>query len=143
MQNALMHDEAAVNDDVFVYLAARTVEHIRNSKLLDAGPEDERKPSRTGSPIFRRPQAGSLTVGSSRQQSCRAIASSRSVLPISTIKVPRQGADDVNNRSSSIYSALRWRRMIGITAAAFEAIAALPFGSAVFECRQGRVPDMA
>ena len=48
-------------------------------------------------------QAGSLTVGSLRQQSCRAIASSRSVLPISMIKVPRQGAPgDVNNRSSSI-----------------------------------------
>jgi hypothetical protein len=28
----LMHDEAALNDDVFVYLTARTVEHIRNSK---------------------------------------------------------------------------------------------------------------
>src|SRR5271155_5122553 len=40
----LMHDEAAVNDDVYVYLTARTVEHIRNSKLLDAGPEAE-KPS--------------------------------------------------------------------------------------------------
>ena len=38
----LMHDEAAVNDDVYVYLTARTVEHIRNSKLLDAGPEDEK-----------------------------------------------------------------------------------------------------
>jgi hypothetical protein len=38
----LMHDEAAQNDDVFVYLTARTVEHIRNSKLLDAGPEDEK-----------------------------------------------------------------------------------------------------
>jgi hypothetical protein len=37
-----MHDEAALNDDVFVYLTARTVEHIRNSKLLDAGPEDEK-----------------------------------------------------------------------------------------------------
>jgi hypothetical protein len=38
----LMHDEAALNDDVFVYLTARTVEHIRNSKLLDAGREDEK-----------------------------------------------------------------------------------------------------
>jgi hypothetical protein len=38
----LMHDEAAVNDDVYVYLTARTVEHIRNSKLLDDGPEDEK-----------------------------------------------------------------------------------------------------
>ena len=38
----LMHDEAAVNDDVCVYLTAPTVEHIRNSKLLDAGPEDEK-----------------------------------------------------------------------------------------------------
>ena len=38
----LMHDEAAVNDDVYVYLPASTVEHIRNSKLLDAGREDEK-----------------------------------------------------------------------------------------------------
>jgi hypothetical protein len=38
----LMHDEAAVNDDVYVYLTARTVEHIRNSKLLDDGPDDEK-----------------------------------------------------------------------------------------------------
>jgi hypothetical protein len=38
----LMHDEAALNDDVYVYLTAPTVEHIRNSKLLDSGPEDEK-----------------------------------------------------------------------------------------------------
>jgi hypothetical protein len=38
----LMHDEAAVNDDVYVYLTARTVEHIRNSKSLDDGPKDEK-----------------------------------------------------------------------------------------------------
>jgi hypothetical protein len=38
----LMHDEAAPNDPVFVYLTARTVEHIRNSKLLDADREDAR-----------------------------------------------------------------------------------------------------
>lgn len=38
----LMHDETAENDDVFVYLTTGTVEHIRNSKLLDAGPEDEK-----------------------------------------------------------------------------------------------------
>jgi hypothetical protein len=35
----LMHDEAGA--DVFVCLTSRAVEHIRNSKLLDAGPEDE------------------------------------------------------------------------------------------------------
>jgi hypothetical protein len=39
----LMHDEAALNYDVFVYLTARTVEHIRNSKLLDPDSEEERK----------------------------------------------------------------------------------------------------
>jgi hypothetical protein len=38
----LVHDEAAISDDVHVYLTAATVEHIRNSKLLDAGPEDEK-----------------------------------------------------------------------------------------------------
>jgi hypothetical protein len=38
----LMHDEAAVNDDVFVYLSARTVQHIRNETALDRGPQDEK-----------------------------------------------------------------------------------------------------
>jgi hypothetical protein len=37
----LMHDEAAVNDDMYVYLTASTLEHIRK-KSLDNGPEDEK-----------------------------------------------------------------------------------------------------
>ena len=36
----LMHDEGGA--DVFVFVTARTVVHIRNSPLLDAGPEDRK-----------------------------------------------------------------------------------------------------
>jgi hypothetical protein len=35
----MMHDEAAAQN-VFVFVPARTVQHIRNTPLLDAGPED-------------------------------------------------------------------------------------------------------
>jgi hypothetical protein len=81
----LMHDEAAVNDDVYVYLR-REPSSTSEIPSCWTTARTTRKPSRIGSPIFRRPQAESSTLGSSRQQSCRAIASSRSIPPISMIE---------------------------------------------------------